>query len=190
MNTVRRVVTSLGSLVVVAVVLGLASPRAVHALASVLVTVTNTNTNPVNTADVDRASRIPYSSTAFAYTGGGTPSLTSCFTTNCNFYFTPVPTGYRLVVENINASLTLPSTSKTPIAQLYTETGAVGATGAIGADASAAINQSILTFFDPADGPPQLTVYGDFGSSTPGQYATLSGYLINCSVVSCLPIQH
>jgi hypothetical protein len=52
MNVLRKFLVGLGSLVVVALVLALAAPKTVRAVVSTLVTVSNTTSNPVPTADV------------------------------------------------------------------------------------------------------------------------------------------
>lgn len=54
MNVLRRIVVGLAGVVVVALAIELAAPKAVHALVSTLVTVTNTSANPVPvTGDVN-----------------------------------------------------------------------------------------------------------------------------------------
>lgn len=53
MNVIRKVVLGLAGVVVVAFVLELAAPKAVHAVVSTLVTVSNTSGNPVPTIAVD-----------------------------------------------------------------------------------------------------------------------------------------
>lgn len=53
MNVIRRVVVGLAGVIVVALAMELAAPKAVHALVSTLVTVANTSGNPVPTMAVD-----------------------------------------------------------------------------------------------------------------------------------------
>lgn len=53
MNVLRRIVVGLAGIVVVALVMELAAPKAVHALVSTLVTVSNTTAQPVPTMAVD-----------------------------------------------------------------------------------------------------------------------------------------
>ena len=55
MNVLRRIAMAIGGTVVVALVIGLAAPKTVHALVSALVTVANTSSNPVPTTDVMRS---------------------------------------------------------------------------------------------------------------------------------------
>ena len=52
MNVLRRIAMGIGGTVVVAVVMGLAAPKTVHALVSALVTVANTPANPVPVQEV------------------------------------------------------------------------------------------------------------------------------------------
>ena len=74
MNMVRRIVVGLAGVVVIALVLELAAPNAVHAVANLLVTVTNTpNVNVVNTPSVNVAS-LP------AVQFSGTPSVNANIT--------------------------------------------------------------------------------------------------------------
>ncbi|MGB7023290.1 MAG: hypothetical protein WBD73_05775 [Candidatus Acidiferrales bacterium] len=53
MNIVRRIVVATAGMVIVALVLALAEPKAVHAVVSALVTVSNGAGNPVPTMAVD-----------------------------------------------------------------------------------------------------------------------------------------
>jgi len=55
MNVLRRIAMAIGGTVVIALVIGLAAPKTVHALVSALVTVANTSANPVPTTDVMRS---------------------------------------------------------------------------------------------------------------------------------------
>jgi len=52
----------IGGTVVVALLIGLAAPKTVHAVLSALVTVTNTSANPVPNRDVDSSANFPFSS--------------------------------------------------------------------------------------------------------------------------------
>ncbi len=55
MNVLRKILVGLGCIVVIALVLALASPKTVRAVVATLVQVTNTPSNPVNTAAADAA---------------------------------------------------------------------------------------------------------------------------------------
>ena len=55
MNVLRRIAMSIGGTAAVALVIGLAAPKTVHAVVSALVTVANTSANPVPTTDVMRS---------------------------------------------------------------------------------------------------------------------------------------
>jgi len=174
------------SLLGLALVLGVAMSHSVRAAVSTLVTVSNTTANPAATLDADRATRIPYSSTSFSPFGTG-----QCFSGNCNFFFSAAPAGYRLVVENVNAYLSVTGTHA-PVGYLVAGAESFrGVSGIANANDGAIINQPIVAYFEPSDGTPQFTVFADFGAAaSAGQYATLTGYLIDCSVASCPPIQH
>ena len=62
MNIQRRIAMAIGGTVVVALVIGLAAPKTVHAVVSALVTVANTSANPVPNRDVDNSANFPFSS--------------------------------------------------------------------------------------------------------------------------------
>ncbi len=62
MNLPRRIAMAIGGTVAVALVIGLAAPKTVHALVSALVTVANTSANPVPNRDVDNSANFPFSS--------------------------------------------------------------------------------------------------------------------------------
>ncbi len=102
MNVLRRIAMVIGGTVVVALVIGLAAPKTVHALVSALVTVTNTAANPVpvdpdgNAAnDIVLTSVVQLNGTSdfveqspFVDLHGGSPYV--------------VPNGKRFVIDNVN----------------------------------------------------------------------------------------
>jgi hypothetical protein len=146
------------------------------------VTVTGTPTvtvgNTVHVVDVERLARIPYQSTQF--TVGGCIS--------CQLSFTAAPPGYRLVLQHISAQL---QTSAPPQLALSIGTGFGSQAnwlfdGTLGGNNIGGINQDLLAYFDPADGPPNVTAPG--GAVLNGT-VTLTGYLESCSITGCPAIQ-
>src|SRR5271170_3532503 len=104
MQIVRRLMVAVGALALAAMLLSLAPPKSAHALVAALVQVTNTTANPAVTLDADHATRVPYESTV---TGTFLGSNCQGGVVGCKFTWAPVPTGYRLVIENISASMVL-----------------------------------------------------------------------------------
>jgi hypothetical protein len=149
------------------------------------VAIANTTASPGMVLDSNLATRIPYQSTASA----------SCGLDFCSFSFSPIPAGYRLIVENLGGRMSM-NFGETIAPGLMLSDGAgkvkMGVTSMISGDANtplATFNTRFTAFYDPAL-QPLLFATGNFniGAAT-GQFATLSGFLVNCSVVGCPPIQ-
>jgi hypothetical protein len=169
----------------------LATPRAAHAIAATLVQVTNTTANPVPNLDAERIARIPYESTQQPQ--GNCPN--SNLIQACNFAFTPPPTGYRLVVENVSGWIVLANgTTLPPIAILTDVDNTVGRTtiwsyaGILvqgsGTAILASFNQPAHAVFDAGDSGPEVAVNANWEGGTV-QYMTLTGYLENCAITGC-----
>jgi len=157
------------------------------------VQVMNTTGAPAVSLSADTMSRIPYQSTV----------LTTCGTgglVNCAFSgFTPVPTGYRLVVNNVSGFFNLVYNS-TALAgymedfnfpqHIQTFTGLSAPIGGSGfnGESFAGLNQNCLSFFDAGE-TPFIVIYGNFMGTGFNNGVTVSGYLENCSIVGCPAIQ-
>jgi hypothetical protein len=107
-NLAKRLVTIVGGVTIAAFLLTLAAPKAVHAIVSTLVTVANTDSNPVPTKATDNRARQAVVLTANLAAGDGqqlafgpllSPETGAAYT---------VPPGQRLVVESVtgNAEMT------------------------------------------------------------------------------------
>lgn len=83
MNIVRRIVVGLAGVIVVALAIELAAPKAVHAIVSTLVTVANTSSNPVPTVAVDTRS-VNVVNAAVPVTGNVNATLTGTPTVSLN----------------------------------------------------------------------------------------------------------
>ena len=186
-----KTLSTYGAAALAAGVLILAAPRAAHAIAATLVQVVNTTANPVPNLDAERIARIPYESTQTPQ--GNCPNSNGIEA--CNFLFTPPPTGYRLVVENVSGWIVMANgTTLPPIAIMYdvdndvSKTTFWSYTGALVQGSGAAIlgsfNQPAQAIFDAGDGVPTLFVNANWEGGTV-QYMTLTGYLENCAVTGC-----
>ncbi len=151
------------------------------------VRVTNTTSSPGSVLDADLATRIPYQSRVAQTCPAG---VNDCF-----FTFPAAPAGYRLVIQNVSGTVLIGSAASTPpfaILNIDMPGGpglAWGIPGALGIPGRfAGFNQSVLAWADPANGQPEVTVDANFSSGYVTT-VTLSGYLINCSVVGCPAIQ-
>jgi hypothetical protein len=150
------------------------------------VTVGNTWANPVPGVDKERLARIPYSSAK---------GFNNCQNLPCGLYITAPPDGYRLVVQHVSAMFGLPSGSTVPpMVDLYgynqsglvphsTVVAKIGPPTNLGG-VFAAIDEDVLAYFDPADGPG-VDSYG-----SPNAVITVSGYLENCSITGCPTVVH
>jgi hypothetical protein len=188
MKTLKNFVSGIGSFALAAMFVALVAPKAVHAVVATLVQVVNTTANPVPNLDTERNARIPYQHTA---------QSSSC-SINCQFNMPAVPAGYRLVAQNASAyvALTLGS-ANAPIGSLGEVGGGflIGLTGALGTNSGSApgsvtfagVTQTVTAYFD-AGQTPFLTVAASFAAGQM-QFATLTGYLENCSITGCPAIQ-
>jgi hypothetical protein len=187
MNFAKRLLMITGGVALAAVLGIMLTPKAVHAVVSTLVTVVNTADNPAVTRDADRASRVPYVSTQTFNCGPGV--------SECVPFFTAVPSGFRLVIENISGEFKLASGTTTPpngdlsfnngIFPVWGFTATVGPTNG---STIARFSQPVTAYADPADGQPLVRVDGNWASVP--QNVTLTGYLLNCSITPCPAIQH
>jgi hypothetical protein len=107
-----------------------------------------------------------------------------------------VPSGFRLVIENISGDFKLASGTTIPpngalgfsafgSNQVWGFSAPIGPTnGAV----QARFSQPVTAYIDPSDGQPVVRVDGNWASNN--QTVTLTGYLINCSLTPCPAIQH
>lgn len=153
------------------------------------VQVMNTSSAPAVGVDAEKLARIPYQST---YRNATCVGLTNCF-----FSFTPAPSGYRLVVENISGLFEIANNATAPPTGLiegsnFLNTFAFTATNGqiFNGTIMAGVNQPTRMLFDSSEGSPVAFVYGLYPSiqGLPS-FITLSGYLENCSITGCPTIQ-
>jgi hypothetical protein len=145
----------------------------------------NTKSNPVNALDVERAARIPYES---IQTMQGFPQETATFPS--------APSGYRLVLQHVSSTFLMNSgATQLPSMTIYPNNGSyvarasfMGQVGGIGSQTFGAVNVDVLSYWDPGDGQPLIVANGDFYPSVVN-FVTLSGYLENCAVTACPPVQ-
>jgi hypothetical protein len=143
------------------------------------VSVMNTTSTPVIT---ELSSRVPYSSTANV----------TCpeFGSVCTFNLSNMPAGYRLIAQYISGYVPLADTSIVPMALIRVE----GSNNFLSvpmslSGANAVVNSNVLAFHTFS---PQVQVSGlgvTYSSATPAQI-TIAGYLENCAVTGCPPVQH
>ncbi|HKE23140.1 MAG TPA: hypothetical protein VKB88_12315 [Bryobacteraceae bacterium] len=155
------------------------------------VSVMNTTSDPGSVLDANLATRVPYQSIA---------NTSDCPATNeCTYSFSPVPLGYRLVVEYVGGSLVLPTASNPtgPVGTLsYTPAFGGNAKwsatvmGSIGpgnnGSSYGVFGQQVRAYIDP--GTPTLFVFVGNGSASGTMQ--LIGYLQNCSVSPCPAAQN
>jgi biopolymer transport protein ExbD len=190
----KRLLMGVGAILAAALLLVLASPKSAHALVATLVQVANTTANPAVTLDADKATRIPYQSSSQgvdAITGGPCNGVDA----NCVFGLITAPSGYRLVVENISAYLYVSSGNPAPSGVMLSGAASTlqGATffygSYLGSNFQAAIiNQSVKRYVNAGDGQ-YLFITADFRHDY-NHYATVTGYLEDCAVTGCPPIQN
>jgi hypothetical protein len=98
---VKRMITTIGGMAIAAFLLALAAPRTAHAIVSTLVTIANSDSNPVPTKATDNRARQAVVLSVFVAAGDGeqggfgpllSPETGAAYT---------VPAGQRLVVESV-----------------------------------------------------------------------------------------
>ena len=121
MNRLPKSLLSFGAVALAAGLLTLAFPRAAHAVAAVLVVVTNTRSNPVPNQDADAPGRHPYQQ--------------SCSATNSITCFMPVvPPNTEVVIQTVSRTFS----GGTPGSLILSSVG-----GGVG------VNQPLTQYADP-----------------------------------------
>lgn len=195
MQIVRKLLVAVGAIALAATVLTLAAPKSVHALVATLVQVTNTTANPAVTLDAEHATQVPYESTVV---GSFLGSNCAGGVVGCKFTWAPVPTGYRLVIENISGSMVLGAATPLPLGVLTT-------TDPLGDGTSVLFTGIYITGTGPTNAiVPSTPVkfYVDGGQSAVAvieanyatfigeNAATITGHLENCAVTGCPAIHY
>lgn len=182
MNIIRKIVVGIAGIVVVALALSLAAPKAVHAVVSTLVTVTNTpNVNVVNSPsvrDADNPARQPFQASFNV-----TPADNVCFG-QTTFQ---IPAKQELVIEYASATAFIPGAGQ---GVLYTvETTAGGAnvphhlftTPPVNAAGIVAVSQLVRVYADP--GTTVTVTFSELGGFCGNGVSQvgmeLSGFLVN-----------
>jgi hypothetical protein len=145
------------------------------------VNVTNPATAPVLFLNVNDPGRIPYQT--FVTASGN------------NVAFPAIPAGHRLVIQNasIQAAIAGSNTSTSALAEL-TIAGIVSRVGDFVMTAQlypdvalATVNQPFTAYFDAGQQPVVGVIL--FGSGTAGSViATLTGYMLDCTIAPCAAI--
>jgi hypothetical protein len=164
MNRLPKSLLSFGAVALAAGVLTLAFPRAAHAVAAVLVEVTNTRSNPVPNQDVDAPGRHPYQQ--------------SCSTTSITCFMPVVPPNTEVVIQTVSMTFS----GGTPGSLILSSVG-----GGVGVntyiplvaepDGSFAVTQPLTQYADPGGSTScsDSTIAHSAGSFT----CTITGYSIS-----------
>ena len=201
---IRRLLKITAAFALAALIFAVANPKTVHAVVSTLVTVANTSANPVpisGTVSLD-----PGALEHSARRGIQLTAQCSFLSNHCNGSFSGsqgsfrVPDGHRLVIQTVSVRVLLPSTQQVISLGLSSFSGNVGGPGVF----------STYYLHLQSDGPvvqsqlysvvQPLTAYADAGtfvsldaernsfggaSDITSLNASLSGYLVDCSVEPC-----
>jgi hypothetical protein len=189
MNITRKFFTGLAAAASL-IAIGALAPKAAKAVYSSPVSVVNTNTQPVPGVDVEKLARIPYESTATAANCPNPGVSGACF-----FTFAAVPTGYRLVVENLAGYFQIsPGATADPVG--YLENSAFRVKGAftaprgqldLGGHTQAAFSYATRYYVDASENI--FAVVSALWSNGNSEMI-LSGYVENCSITGCPAVQH
>ena len=147
------------------------------------VTIANTATNPVLVRDVGAdPGRIAYQA----------PRGIICDGHDCNFTFSEVPAGHRLVIQYISGGLVFNNTPSNVKVDVFSNpTNPFPGLASFLAPVVGAVSlfgQSILYYVD-AGSTPQVNInVGNFSNFNGINSITLMGYLLDCNVSPCSPI--
>jgi hypothetical protein len=186
MKFAKSISTGTGAVVLAGLIFSLIAPKTARGVASALVQVTNTASNPVPNLDTERNGRILYESA---------PTVTGCGAQTCTFLFAVVPAGYRLHAQNISAVLLATGGSGTPFTAVLGDLtpanqtiNSMGLNGVIGpviqGTATATLNQPITAYFPAGDQPIAYANLANLHPSDTQQFV-LTGYLENCAITGC-----
>jgi hypothetical protein len=149
-------------------------PRAVKAVVATLVQVVNTQANPVPNQDVDSLARNFYQ----------TVSNCSQVTNPCVISFPAVPTGKRLIIEQVSATAVLPPAAAGTIVQIELRGGSVfqflpivPTPANFGGEFEYVAHQRVLAAYDAGE-VPEVDAFAATGN-TFSMVAHISGYMIN-----------
>ncbi len=114
MKILQRLLMGLGGVVLLAVSLQMVAPRTVHAVVSTLVTVANTPSNPVYTADAINSENLLQVTCNLPDTSydGLSVSNKTCYT---------VPAGQRALIEHVDGICSIPTGSAINNVSLYVD---------------------------------------------------------------------
>jgi hypothetical protein len=182
-NIIRNAISALGGIFLAALMLAALMPRAARGVAAALVQIVNTDANPVATEDHARQAVVLSAFSESVSVGGEIPF------TSVNGSPFSVPTGKRLVIEQISGALDLKSGSSVTGAAL---SGSFGSTSFY----DTFLTTPTLTFFGGGDllseykfsqsvrlytdTTPSIN-FGIVSSSLGTVIATASGYLVDCT---------
>jgi hypothetical protein len=194
MKFLQRSLTGLGGITLAGLLLTVAVPKAVHAVASVLVQVTNTTANPVINSRMDHPGRIPYQAVV------NTPISPSGTSSLCGFLLSTVPANHRLVVDNIGGFVPLSAASAVFVNLGCNACGEVRFNGTMvpspptGPTTTAVeFSLPVHLYFDPGEVPEVTVQVANLSTvavlnGVPD--VTVSGYLLDCAAAPCAPIAH
>ena len=139
---------------------------------------TNPATAPVLALNVNDPGRIPYQSKV----------QDDCLIGSCDLIFPVVPANHRLVIQNVSGRALFPSTPQNLFVSLFEGPEFVAtASGTFGFGATTAFNQPLLYYIDGGKRPDVL-ISGPLSGAPTRADATLTGYMLDCTLASCASI--
>lgn len=147
---------------------------------SQLVSVVNTNMSPIPVS-VDSDARTPWVGTGFC------PE-----TQTCEIVYPAVPTGHRLVTEDVNVIVTMGSTLPTAGPQILLNGGAgsIGLSSGFGTSGEmyqAYSNTQLVYYIDASTGS-RAAVRVKYLGKVESVNVVVTGYLLNCRIAACSAI--
>jgi hypothetical protein len=174
-----------GTLAVASAIM-LFSAHRIEAQYSSPVKVLNTSAGPVLNSRIDDPGRIPYQSNLF--NAGGCAGSTIC-----TLSFGPVPANHRLVVQHVSGSFAFSGNGGGPLIDLTSP----GLTAIIQFISPAtpggfgAFDVPVQVYYDAGSAPVvEAFLFGSQLFTGQEAFATLTGYMLDCSAAPCAAIAH
>jgi hypothetical protein len=180
---------AVAAVVAAAGITSLVTARRIEAQYASPVKVMNSSAAPAIASHIDDRGRVPFVQTVQSTIcngahGGNNP---------CNFLFDLVPSGHRLVVEQISGHIFGSGTPTYIQASLVDHSNDILGSVSAPAQAESIFGGPALAYFDAGDQAlVQVTFFAPFGTNMIGvaQQVTISGYMVDCSAAPCSPIAH
>jgi hypothetical protein len=191
MKLLKQALAVLATVVVIAVIAAVVTPKTAHAIVATAVQVVNTAAAPALVSNIDNPGRIPYQSIV-DQTGRCNPGGNACF-----WEFGNPPAGHRIVIQHVSGTVGFSATPIGVSVLLNNGSGLALSTffaPILNSLRFTTFDQPVQAYFDPSN-IIEVQV-GILGATFPNpadsfsEVITLTGYELDCSAAPCPAIAH